>query len=337
MHSAPQQVGQERTGGTAAPPGDESARPRWRTALRIAFGVLVLGLGARYVRRQDWGTILDELRRADLPLLVAAAASNVPLVWTKAWRLRRLLRPSLGAATPPVARLMDYFFASYAADNLLMSQAGVGVRVALLAPDGVPVLTGAALQGLEKLLEGLGLALLALPLLSLGAVVQSLEASLLRPLAIGLGITAAVGVVGALLLRRRPAWAERVAGAGSALRSPAGAIEVAALTLAGWVVELAMAMATLAALRMPASPSTAALVVVAVNVAALVPGLPSNLGTFEAAVVIALAATGVPKGHALGFALLYHALHTLPVTLLGLPGFRRALRLAADGRRRRRN
>jgi uncharacterized membrane protein YbhN (UPF0104 family) len=60
--------------------------------------------------------------------------------------------------------------------------------------------------------------------------------------------------------------------------------------------------------------------------AALVPGLPANLGTFEVSCTLALRAFGVAPAAALSFALVYHALHTIPVTVLGLALQRRSLR-----------
>mgnify|MGYP000947947283 FL=1 len=85
-----------------------------------------------------------------------------------------------------------------------------------------------------------------------------------------------------------------------------------------------MVLLTLVALHLPATLHAGVLVVIAVSVAALVPGLPANVGTFEAATIVALGSAGLPRMTALGFALVYHALHTVPVTLAGLPAFRHA-------------
>ncbi len=61
-----------------------------------------------------------------------------------------------------------------------------------------------------------------------------------------------------------------------------------------------------------------ALVLIAVNMAALIPGLPANLGAFEMSCTLALQALGVPATTALSFALLYHLMHTVPVTIIGV-------------------
>src|SRR5215831_17940762 len=85
----------------------------------------------------------------------------LPLIWLKAVRLRLLIGGRVGAG-----KLMGFFVASYAADNLVMSQAGLGLRVALLRREGVALASAVAVQGLEKLLEGIGMAVIALPLLA---------------------------------------------------------------------------------------------------------------------------------------------------------------------------
>jgi len=87
--------------------------------------------------------------------------------------------------------------------------------------------------------------------------------------------------------------------------------------LAGWVAEGAIALATLAALGLPATPTAAALVVIAASAAAAVGISPGNAGTFEVATAIALAGLGVPTGAAVAFALAFHAVHVVPVALLG--------------------
>jgi uncharacterized membrane protein YbhN (UPF0104 family) len=57
----------------------------------------------------------------------------------------------------------------------------------------------------------------------------------------------------------------------------------------------------------------------------LVPGLPANIGPFEAAVTMGLFAAGLPAEQALPAAVLYHLIHTVPVTLGGLPGLQKSL------------
>jgi uncharacterized membrane protein YbhN (UPF0104 family) len=59
------------------------------------------------------------------------------------------------------------------------------------------------------------------------------------------------------------------------------------------------------------------LVILAIDVALIVPTTPGGLGAFEAAVVGGLAILGQPPEHALAFALAYHALQVIPGMVAG--------------------
>jgi uncharacterized membrane protein YbhN (UPF0104 family) len=204
---------------------------------------------------------------------------------------------------------MGFYVTSYAADNLVMSQAGLGVRVALLHREGIPIGNAVAVQGLEKLLEGVGLALLALPL----ALVPDLQPWLARALhwCLGVGAVAAVVLVVLVALSSREIRALRqLKETLGLLRNRRLALAVGLLTVATWLVEVGMVLATLAALHQPAELATAVVVIVAVNVAALVPALRSF---------------GIADEAALGFAIIHHAAHTIPVTLIGLMSGQNAL------------
>ena len=57
----------------------------------------------------------------------------------------------------------------------------------------------------------------------------------------------------------------------------------------------------------------------AVNLALVVPfAPPGNFGTIEVGATLALMESGVPKEHALAFALAYHFLQVIPLALGGL-------------------
>jgi len=282
---------------------------RW---LRLAIVVVVIVVAALYVRTVDWAAIGNIAAGASIPLLVIGVLGNLPLVAIKAVRLRLLVGQKLG-----VPRLMGYYAASYAADNLVMSQAGLGLRVALLAKDGIPLANAVAVQALEKLLEGVGLALVALPLLAM----PDLSPWLARAAhwAIGIGSAAALVLVIAVALSRREISALRqLKDTLAPLRDLAFAARLLALTAAAWAIEIGIVASALAALHLPTDLTHSIVVLVAVNVASLVPGLPANLGAFEMAAVLALDVLGISRDAALGFAILYHASHTIPVTLVGL-------------------
>src|SRR5262245_51982898 len=116
--------------------------------IRAAVLALVLFFGARFFWRLDWQRVWQAVAHAPLWTLGLGTLANLPLGFTKALRLRLITQ-----LATPLRHLMGFFFASYAADNLLMSQAGVGLRVALLKREGMNLASAVAVQVVEKLLE----------------------------------------------------------------------------------------------------------------------------------------------------------------------------------------
>jgi phosphatidylinositol alpha-mannosyltransferase len=68
-----------------------------------------------------------------------------------------------------------------------------------------------------------------------------------------------------------------------------------------------------------ATPATAAAVLLAVNVTAVLPATPSNVGVFQAACLVVLAAYGVGAGQALAYGIILQAVELLTALLLGVP------------------
>src|SRR5207237_4368700 len=182
----------------------------------------------------DWHAIVASTRDANIVLLALGVLGNVPLIWLKALRLRPLVGGKVGTG-----RLMVFFVASYAADNLVMSQAGLGLRVALLHREGIPIASAVAVQGLEKLLEGVGLALLALPLLAAPDLAPWLASAIHWCLLIG-GAAMVALVVLVVLSHREIRALRQLRETLGLLRDHKLALRVGALTIAAWLVEVAM-------------------------------------------------------------------------------------------------
>jgi phosphatidylinositol alpha-mannosyltransferase len=72
-----------------------------------------------------------------------------------------------------------------------------------------------------------------------------------------------------------------------------------------------------------ATPVTAAAVLLAVNVTAVLPATPSNVGVFQAACLVVLAAYGIGAGQALAYGLLLQAVELLTALALGVPALLR--------------
>ncbi len=91
--------------------------------------------------------------------------------------------------------------------------------------------------------------------------------------------------------------------------------------LAAWAMQWAACYMVLLALDLSsqAGLAAAAAVLLAVNVSAVLPATPSNVGVFQAACLVVLAAYGVGAGPALAYGILLQAVEVLTALALGIP------------------
>jgi uncharacterized protein (TIRG00374 family) len=90
-------------------------------------------------------------------------------------------------------------------------------------------------------------------------------------------------------------------------------------SLAAWFLETSVVFFTLYAFHVHVPPGDALLVLVAINMAMVVPfAPPGNFGTVEVGAILALMELGVPKEQAVAFALVYHLLQVIPIGVSGL-------------------
>ncbi len=257
-----------------------------------------------------WEQMLPRLAEADWVPFVLAIALNLMLFQPiRALRWRFAMHEP-----PPFLTILAAALEGSAAGAMLGTAVGDLVRSARLGrPGSFAVDLGSSVA--DRVCEFLALTLL------LGAT----AVAGVIPLA---WIAAPLGFITALasvsrwhtsvtpLLARWPRIQAGVTGMASALTTRrVGAMTT--LAFAGWTVEILMLHLVLGALGLPSGVGVATLVVISINVATAMPGVPANLGTFEAGVVFALARSGVSQDMALSFALLYHGLHMLPTVLVG--------------------
>jgi|GEM_PF-4561692 len=133
---------------------------------------------------------------------------------------------------------------------------------------------------------------------------------------IGMMILPRVGERVAPCLHRWPKVAQGVLVVSRTL-SFAVVARIVAFSWLGWGVEVVILLLAFAAFSLPVSIASAVLVVVGINVAIPIPGLPAQVGTFEAGVAGALLMRGITGPTALAFALSYHALMAVPVYAAG--------------------
>jgi uncharacterized protein (TIRG00374 family) len=96
-------------------------------------------------------------------------------------------------------------------------------------------------------------------------------------------------------------------------------------TAVGWITLAASTWFVMRGFDLRLGFAAAVFVVIATNLAMILPSSPSAIGVFEAACLVALHPYGVPDAQALSFALVLHALNFIPFVVAGLVVLRGSL------------
>ncbi|MGA9876322.1 MAG: lysylphosphatidylglycerol synthase transmembrane domain-containing protein [Solirubrobacteraceae bacterium] len=106
---------------------------------------------------------------------------------------------------------------------------------------------------------------------------------------------------------------------------PRHGIPAVAAQLLAWALQWGSCYMVVLALGLQhqATPAAAAAVLLAVNVSAVLPATPSNVGVFQAACLVVLAAYGVGAGTALVYGIILQAIELLTALALGIPALLR--------------
>jgi uncharacterized membrane protein YbhN (UPF0104 family) len=285
-------------------------------ALRIAVVLTVAAACVGLVRRMDLHAMGVALLAASLPLVAAAAALNLVQVWQRSLALRAMLAPVHTASS---WRLLRYTFAMYAGNNLFPGRAGELVRIYLLKTrENVPPSSTTAIALIEKLFDAVALLLLALPLpWLLPAMPRSVSAALLLLGAGGLVALTAMWLVARFGQHAEGRWGEFAHGA-AVVRDPRLFAKTLGLLLSAHLTNAAMVALCMAAVGIHVAAAAPLLVLLGVAVLLAVPSTPSGIGALELGAVTALGLLGVANERALAFAVIYHMIQFVPVTLIGL-------------------
>jgi phosphatidylinositol alpha-mannosyltransferase len=201
----------------------------------------------------------------------------------------------------------------------------------------LPIVGGTVFS--QTLINLLALAVLAGVTFSSVSLLHGHPAGIAAAIAVPLVICAFV-VAGPrlLLLGQRARWPRVASAAGAAARllhlarrglvvfaRPRYGVTAVALQLLAWTLQwLACYMVVLAlGLQSQASLATAAAILLAVNVSAILPATPSNLGVFQAACLVVLSAYGVGAGPGLAYGIILQAVEVVTALLLGVPALLR--------------
>ncbi|HUK12225.1 MAG TPA: lysylphosphatidylglycerol synthase transmembrane domain-containing protein [Thermoanaerobaculaceae bacterium] len=314
------------------PPGN--ARHLWKIVVSVALAV---ALFAYFLSRAHIAEVGRSLARANLLWALASLLAALGTYVLRSLRWGLILRP-VGRVRP--GTLIGCTSAGFATSTVLPARAGEIVRPLLLtARTGLPAAATLASILTERLLDGASvLILFATGVAFASAQMNAADVTALRDAAL-LTTTGLVGAIALVwfLLRRREAAVARVSGwlpvrfrarAASfanhlldgleVLRSPLRLAEIAAWSLALWLL-IGFQLALLARAFAFHMSLGQAFVVVAVSVVGLAVPTPAGVGGFHAAIQFGLAhLMGVDLATATAYALIHHAICFFPITAVGL-------------------
>ena len=312
------------------------------------LGVAVSALFAYLaLRNVDFVTLRQALARSDHWLLLPAGMLLAVAVILRGLRWRVLFSPG---RRPPAGVVTSSMLIGYYFNTTLPARAGEAARiVALNQRVGTSRFEALGTVVAERILDVLTLLVLLflttpfLPhsnwlarSLELGGLVFALlgvagglfavygarpARALLHPLTVLPGITRVHTERGAANLMRGFAF----------FRRPAVAAPAFALTAVSWLLIAVSSWLLLRGFHLRVGFEAGLLVVVATNLALILPSGPAAIGVFEAATIVALAPFSVDRTTAFSFGILLHALNALPFIPVGYA----ALHLHAGAVRRR--
>jgi glycosyltransferase 2 family protein len=291
----------------------------------IAVSIIFAYLAVRDI---DAAALGDGLRRTNVWTLVPAGLVLAVAVVLRAIRWRILLSPPYRPSTRVVTGtlVICYFF-----NTILPARAGEAARVVLLKQRaGTPRFEAAGTIGAERALDVL--VLLALFFASAPFVPRT--DWLGRALALGAAgfVVLSVLVVAFALYGQRPArlllrpltllpgisrertetGAANLVGGFSLFRRPRIALLATWLTAVSWLLIAFSFWLVMLGFDLGVGFEAGLLVVVATNLALILPSGPAAIGVFEAATIVALATFGVDRTVALSYGIVVHALNALP-------------------------
>ena len=303
----------------------------------LVLGVALVALAVLALTKLGIGTVLHALVNVDVGWLIVAIALDGISLTLRALSWQAVLRAAgIDARLPQVVRAT---MIGVLGSAVAPARAGEPLRAWLIARrTPVPGRNFGTVLG--TVFSQTLLNLVALAALTLVVVVS---AGLFRQHVTAVAVGLAIPMVVAGLIVLAPTLIRRATGARWApLRAAAGWLHIQAtqlrrglrafvdprlgpvaaiFQLAAWGVQLFAVYAISLALGIEnqAGIIAAAAVLLAVNVTAVVPVTPSNLGVFQAATVAVLAAYGVGPGRGLAFGVLLQAVEVATAMLLGVP------------------
>jgi uncharacterized protein (TIRG00374 family) len=293
-------------------PGWPRLAPFVRVSLTLAALAAVLLLGRHIDRR----AIVAVLRHAHPGWLLLATVLELSRLLLRAilWRVSLHVDPPV-----PFSKLLRYTMAAISASLVTPARAGEALRLWLLRQEhGIPLKQSVGVALGEKVLDGLALLLLVIPLPWLVPDLPAWAAHTIE----GLAALAVPGLaLGWWIARRRQGGEGKISlffGQIRILREPLTLGAAFLACLAAWSLDLGGLFASMRAVGINAGFGTTAFVLLVINAALVVPLTPGNVGTLEAAAVVAMHIVYIDRPQAIAAALLYHTVQIVPLVVFAL-------------------
>lgn len=291
--------------------------PAVRRLARVLLSLVVLAAcGWYFATKVDLRAAWHHLSEARFWLVALAAVVNMVLhLPAKSVRWQLMLAPM---RVLPQHRVYNFLVAGYAASNLLPARMGEAVRVLFCKRQGVPVGGATGALVLEKVYELIGMLAIILPLPFVLPELPGYAQKAIPLVAVG-------GLVGTGVMfwmarhgaKTTGSFLQRLGEGMLLLREPRRATVALLLSIATWAVDAYQVTLIMSAVGIPPSFWGAAFMLLVLNIGIALPSTPAQLGIFEAACVGGFALLGVPQEKALAFAILYHVMQIIPVTIYG--------------------
>jgi len=311
----------------------------WRGALGVVISIALLWWTLRGESFADIWLVLRESNLALFLLSAAVATLSFPL---RAWRWRYILEPTAG--TIPFGPLWRATAIGMMVNNVSPARAGELARAFVLARETQRIRFTAALASLvvDRVFDAVIILLLLLIAVSLpgfpsGAMIGNVEVDRVLLIGASVAVGAMVILVGLAMFpevlvqfwdrmfgARAPRLKERgrtilqAFGSGlSVLRDPRRSLIVFAWALVMWLVNGASFWIAFRAVGIDAPISMALFLQSILAMAVAAPSAPGFFGVFEAGTKVALGVYGIDDTMAVSYALGYHVLGFVPITLIG--------------------
>lgn len=315
----------------------------WRGALGIVLSVALLWWAFHDIA---WGQVAAEIRRANLWLLLLSAIAATGIFPLRARRWRTILDPvEPNLAFGPLWRATAI---GMMVSNIVPARAGELARAYALSREvpRVPFSTSFASLTVDRVFDSLIVLLLMGAAMLLPSFPRGAAASLTRYAVGGVALVVAVLVVLYLIVffpaqiislfelvarRVAPAFEQRgreilvsFANGLSVLRNPARFVAVFWWALLHWLLNAFAFWLAFVAVGIHAPYATALFTQGVIAFSVAIPSSPGFFGPFEAAGKFALGIYGFSQTAALTWAMGFHLLSFIPITLFGAYYFARA-------------